>query len=242
MSDLQIALIAEGPTDYPIIKAALNAFMPRPFILNLLQPEPKRTEPSQPDMGSGWGGVLKWCNAYCELHDGLLDEHPLLELYDMVIIHLDVDVSTKRYSDYGPQITELSTQKSWGRLPCAQPYPPVSNTILALTQVLESWLLPMTRGSRTVLCLPAQSSGAWLAVATVPEDERMMRGDIECDLNTENKLSGAGGGVKKKFRIEKSEPAYTLHSPAITEHWAHVKAKCSQAGIFETDMLTATPP
>ena len=174
MSDLQIALIAEGPTDYPIIKAALNAFMPRPFILNLLQPEPMRSEPSQPDMGSGWGGVLKWCNAYCELHDGLLDEHPLLELYDMLIIHLDVDVSTKRYSDYGPQIADLSTQKSWGGLPCAQPTPPVSNTILALTQVLESWLLPMTRGSRTVLCLPAQSSGTWLAVATVPEDERMI--------------------------------------------------------------------
>lgn len=237
MSDLQIALVAEGATDYPIIKAALDAFMPRPFILKWLQPEPVLSE-----LGGGWGGVLKWCNAYRELHDGLIDEHPLLELYDMLIIHLDVDVSTKKYSDYGQQITNFAVENGWGALPCAQPCPPVSDTIRALTRVLESWLLPMTRGPRTVLCLPAQSSGTWLAVATVPEGERMMRGDIECDKSAENKLSGAGGGVKKKFRIDKSEPSYTAHSPAITARWAHVKEKCSQAAIFETDMVNATPP
>lgn len=237
MSDLRIALVAEGPTDYPVINAALCAFMTKPFILNWLQPDAVRSK-----LGGGWGGVLKWCNEYRVLHDGLIDDHPLLERHDILIIHLDVDVSTKNYSDYGQEIVNLAQQHGWAALPCVQPYPPVTDTVQALSRVLESWLSPMTRGPHTVFCLPAQSSGTWLAVATVPEGERIMRGQIECDISVENKLSGAGGGVKKKFRIDKSEPAYTTHSPTITEHWDHVKGKCTQAQVFETEMINATPP
>jgi len=56
MSDLRIALVAEGPTDYVILEAALKAFLGRDFVLIQLQPEA-----TQPEMGSGWCGVLKWC-------------------------------------------------------------------------------------------------------------------------------------------------------------------------------------
>lgn len=39
MSDLRIALVAEGPTDYEIIKAALRVILkPRTFIMTQLQP------------------------------------------------------------------------------------------------------------------------------------------------------------------------------------------------------------
>jgi hypothetical protein len=55
MSDLRIALVAEGPTDYVIIEAALKVFLPQPFILTQLQPEA-----TKPEIGGGWGGVLKW--------------------------------------------------------------------------------------------------------------------------------------------------------------------------------------
>jgi len=45
MSDLlRIALVAEGPTDYEIIHAALRAILPRPFVMTLLQPEATRPE------------------------------------------------------------------------------------------------------------------------------------------------------------------------------------------------------
>lgn len=52
MSDLRVALIAEGPTDVVVIEAALKALLPRSFVLAQLQPEPTR-----PKMGTGWGGV-----------------------------------------------------------------------------------------------------------------------------------------------------------------------------------------
>ena len=36
---LKIGLIAEGPTDFEVIQAALKAILPDPFIMTLLQPE-----------------------------------------------------------------------------------------------------------------------------------------------------------------------------------------------------------
>lgn len=42
MSELRIALIAEGPTDAVIIEAALKAILGRPFILQTIQPEATR--------------------------------------------------------------------------------------------------------------------------------------------------------------------------------------------------------
>ena len=39
MSDLRIALVAEGPTDYEVIQAALKSVLAKPFTMELLQPE-----------------------------------------------------------------------------------------------------------------------------------------------------------------------------------------------------------
>ena len=51
MSELRIALVAEGPTDAIVIEAALKALLPRPFVLTLVQPEETR-----PKLGAGWRG------------------------------------------------------------------------------------------------------------------------------------------------------------------------------------------
>jgi len=40
MSDIRIALVAEGPTDSAIIEAVLKKILATPFTLTLLQPEP----------------------------------------------------------------------------------------------------------------------------------------------------------------------------------------------------------
>ena len=93
---LRIALVAEGPTDQPLIEAALGAILPgQPFVLTQLQPEA-----TLPRMGAGWGGVLKWCHAAGARHTGPIDSDPTLELYDLLIIHLDLDVCDKQYADY----------------------------------------------------------------------------------------------------------------------------------------------
>ena len=61
MSDLRVALIAEGPTDAVVIGAALKALLPRSFTLTQLQPEP-----TLPKLGTGWGGVLRWCLEFAQ--------------------------------------------------------------------------------------------------------------------------------------------------------------------------------
>ncbi|UZQ55580.1 hypothetical protein OOK60_05775 [Trichothermofontia sichuanensis B231] len=49
MSELRIALVAEGPTDWEVIHAALKAVLPTPFVMTLLQPE------ATPGItGTGW--------------------------------------------------------------------------------------------------------------------------------------------------------------------------------------------
>lgn len=229
MSDLRIALVAEGPTDYVIIEATLKAILPGAFILTQLQPEA-----SLPEMGNGWGGVLKWCHATSQRHAGPVDQDPTLAGFDLVIIHLDVDVSTMNYDNLGPDIAVLAQQSDWALLPCAQQCPPVADTVNALSIVLQSWLGQATVGQHTVLCLPAQSSGTWLAAAFLPTHHALLA-NAECDTRVENGLAQ----LPKAIRVRKSIPHYRSKASEITQNWNAVKAVCSQALLFETEVQTA---
>lgn len=61
-SSLRIALVAEGRTEFEVVNAALTAILaPRSFVLVLVQPDATR-----PQLGAGWGGVLKWCHQAAE--------------------------------------------------------------------------------------------------------------------------------------------------------------------------------
>ncbi len=183
MSELSIALVAEGTTDYIIIEAVLRAILPNPFILTKLQPEA-----TNPQFGEGWGGVVKWCHAVSMRGQSSLDSDPLLEHFDFIIIHLDVDVCHSTYQDCGSRIAELSQQHHWAPLPCAQPCPPVTHSVHALQLVLRSWLSPTQAGTNTIFCLPAQSTGTWLAAALFTQQDPLLV-NAECDRNLENSLA-----------------------------------------------------
>lgn len=238
MSEPRIALVAEGPTDYEVIHAALKAILSDRFTLTLLQPEP-----TQPTMGGGWGGVLKWCDAAGQRHADTLDKDPTLEGFDLLVIHLDVDVAQAQYADCGLQVPTQAALKAWAALPCNTPCPPVAHTCARLEAVLSSWLNPTSAGAKTVLCLPAQSSGAWLAVATLPADHGLLLG-VECNVAVESRLSQ----LPMTQRIRKAVREYCTHAGQVTAHWARVKAHCSQAVVFEQAVravvrsATPTPP
>ena len=222
-NDLRIALVAEGVTDLIVIEAALNAILDRPFILTQLQPEPTR-----PDLGAGWGGVLKWSMETAKRVSGCLDDDPPLSGFDVLIIHLDVDVAGFRYANLGAPGAELIQHSNIAELPCKQPCPPVSDSVNALQQVLLSWLSPVTTGNRTIVCLPAQSSGTWLAAALLPESHSPLAG-AECNPAVEDGLAL----LPKKVRIKKNQRDYRAHADAITAQWGKVKTICSQALVFE---------
>lgn len=227
MSDLRIALVAEGSTDYELIKAALRAVLSRAFVLTLLQPEATRST-----LGSGWGGVLKWCHATSQRKHGVLETDPTLADFDLIIIHLDVDVAQQKYADCGFGVDAMAKQWGWGALPCDCPCPPITATCTGLSTVLSSWLYPASAGKKTVFCLPAQSTGSWLAVAVLPPDHKLLAA-VECNAALEGHLAQ----LPKKDRIKKSIPAYRQHADAIRAKWGTVKQLCSQAQHFEEAVL-----
>lgn len=228
MSDLRIALVAEGSTDRIIIEAALAAVLgARSFILTQLQPEA-----TLPELGTGWGGVMKWCHASGRRHTGSLDDDPSLQQFDLLILQLDVDVAGFRYEDYGSEVGELAQAGNWPPLPCAAPCPPPTSSIQQLRRVMAGWLGRVQAGRKTVICMPAQSSGTWLAAAVLSEGHKLLNG-IECNTGVESGLAI----LPKTQRIRKNKREYFAAAGEITSRWGMVKARCSQAIVFENDVL-----
>ncbi len=226
---LRIALVAEGPTDYELIHAALLAVLPQPFHMTLLHPEVTR-----PRFGGGWGGVLKWCHDTSLRHTGPLSQDPTLSLFDLIILHVDADVATSAYTDYGSDLAALAQGSGWRALPCAQPCPPAADTCAALAQVLSGWLGSVVADARTVFCIPAQSTGAWLACAVLPPESPWLQG-AECRLELENQLAI----LPKGQRIRKNPSDYRKHAVKLTSNWAAVKNICLQAAVFELAVISA---
>jgi len=119
MSDLRVALVAEGPTDAVVIEAALKALLPEPFVLTQLQPEATR-----PKLGTGWGGVLRWCREFAARGHASLEEDPTLPGFDLFVLHLDADVAEMRYDDVCSEIAAAAKEHGWPALPCRVPCPP----------------------------------------------------------------------------------------------------------------------
>ena len=227
MSDLRIALVAEGPTDYEVIQAALKSLLAKPFTMVQLQPEA-----TQRIMGTGWCGVLKWCQAAHQRHHGSIDTDPTLVGFDLIIIHLDVDVARQQYGDCGEPLAAIAQDSNWGSLPCKQLCPPVSDTVDLLGEVIKSWLGQVTPGDRTLFCLPAQSSDTWLAAAVLHSSHPLLA-NAECELNLESRLKQ----LPKAQRIKKTKTDYQKHAAHITQKWLQVKQICTQAEDFERLVL-----
>ena len=224
MSEWRIALVAEGLTDFIVIEAALKAILPEPFILTLLQPEATR-----PDLGGGWGGVLKWCREFQSRGAATLESDPTLARFDLFIIHLDADVAGKSYADLA-----VTARADWGHLPCQRECPPPDNTVEALRAVLCSWLGNVQPTHTTVLCMPAQSTEAWLAAGVYPENATLLA-DVECTATMESRL----GSLPKRTRIKKSGREYRTHVRTLVGNWASVREICSQADVFHCSVLNA---
>jgi len=228
MSDLlRIALVAEGPTDYVIIDAALRAILPCSFTLNLLQPEVTR-----PIIGNGWPGVLKWCHDTRLRCTAMNGTDYTLDGFDLLIIHLDLDVAGMSYADCGAEIEAMACDWHWAVVPCQLPCPPVSATRDQIEAVLKSWLGEHSPTRRTLYCLPAQSSGTWLAAAILPSEHALLI-RAECDTSVERRLEL----LPKKERVKKKVMEYRKHAPSITSQWGQVKQVCTQAERFEQTVL-----
>ncbi|HUX42193.1 MAG TPA: hypothetical protein VMV83_13585 [Rectinemataceae bacterium] len=231
MSEPRIALVAEGPTDYEVINAAMRAILRRPFVLTMLQPEATR-----PEFGNGWGGVLKWCRQAGESGYDSLDSYPPLAGFDAVVIHIDADVASRRYSDCGPYVEDLAIRNGWQTLPFAEPCPPPLPAVERLELSIAGWLGSARAGRKAVFCVPSKSTGAWLAAAYLPPGHLLLA-DAECDLNLEAQLSY----LPLDQKIKKTTAVYRGKAPLVTSKWNHVKSTCSLAERFEASLRAHVP-
>ena len=221
MSELRVALVAEGDTDRVLIEAALRAILLVPFILVQLQPEV-----TYPDFGGGWCGVFKWCRAFAASGVARLEDDPRLLGFDIFIIHLDADVANKSYADGGGRLLEAAI--AMPALPCFRPCPPPSDTVCDLQTRLLGWMEMRTIGPRTVLCIPSKCSEAWLTAAIVPQGDPLHT-NLECRQDLVDRFRQ----LPKARRIRKSVRDYQTHAPTVTDRWPQVRQCCTQAQLFQ---------
>lgn len=224
MSEPRIALVAEGPTDRIVIEAALKAILARPFVLTQLQPEATR-----PAMGTGWGGVFKWCQQFRQRGATRIEADATLSGFDLVIVHLDADVADKTYADCGEAVAQAAACLL--PLPCALPCPPPGDTVAALEAVLLNWLgmasaLPAT-GAKSLFCIPSKASESWLAAAVLPPGHTLLTG-LECRSDLETRL----GALPKTQKIRKTQRDYQGRASLVTSNWTMVTTQCQQAAAF----------
>ena len=226
MSDLRVALVAEGPTDAVVIEAALKAMLPRPFVLTQLQPEPTR-----PKMGTGWGGVLRWCADFAMRGHARFEDDPTLPGFDLFVIHADADVAEAAYTDVSDEVASLATARGWPVLPNRVPCPPASGSADAVRGCLLSWTGLGAPGPKTVLCVPSKAIDAWLVAAAFDDGHALLTG-LEGNLDVEGQL----GVLPKAQRIEKTRRKYVAREKKVTEGWPVVRQRCTQAERFSTDV------
>ena len=232
MSELRVALVAEGPTDAVIIEAALKALLPRPFVLTLLQPEA-----TNPQIGTGWGGVLRWCDAFAERAGSSFEGDPLMEGFDMFVLHVDADVAELAYANVSEDIAERAEAQGWPKLPQRAQCPPASASADIVRGCVLAWTGLNAFGPKTVLCVPSKAVEAWLAAGVLAMPHALHRG-IECNFNLEKQLAALG----KKTGIKKTRREYQQRESQIRDSWPVVRALCTQAERFSVDVHQALQP
>ncbi|MDJ0837357.1 MAG: hypothetical protein QNK37_12635 [Acidobacteriota bacterium] len=234
MSDLRIALIAEGVTDQIVIEAALKAILKdKTFVLTLLQPEETDALGGHSRTGGGWGGVYRWC-----LQRQAMSPTPcavsMLQGFDLVIFHLDADVARARYSEAG------ITDRPIDDLPCELPCPPALDTVYALRKVIIDWPGMRTVTRPPVYCIPSQSTETWMAAAMFPQERTP---NLECREDLLLRLAQCPREIRlirfKQGKPKKQKRRFEEHATTLTRYWEAVKATCTTADLFEEDVTLA---
>jgi hypothetical protein len=185
-------------------------------------------------LGTGWGGVLRWCLEFASRGYSSLEEDPMLPGFDLFILHLDADVAESNYENASPEIAVTARQRDWPRLPCPFACPPPAGSADAVRDRLLAWAGLQESGSKTVLCVPSKAIDAWLASAVLDHRHKLLNG-LERNLNLEAQL----GVLPKAERLKKTQRDYRAHQTKITNAWAIVRQRCTQAERFSIDVSVA---
>lgn len=226
---MRLGLVAEGPTDRIVIEAAVRAILAdRRFVLTQLQPEQSA---AFGPLGTGWAGVLRWCEQSAARGKGRLHDDALaFAVQDILILHLDADVAGVTYES-----ANVTKGRKHGALPCAHPCPPPRATTDALRSVLLTWCGVKAVPAGVVLCVPSKSIEAWVVQALFPNDKVAVGGGLECYDQPEARF----GTQPKKSRIAKTRRDYQARAADLTAAWGRVRTSLTEAARFEEELKTA---
>jgi hypothetical protein len=231
---VRISLIAEGITDYVVLKAAIEVILQaRPFDLKLLQPDASvafTRQGAAGTLGGGWPGVLKWMMASVN-RAGRLSSDPLFLNTDLLILHLDADVASLT-----PALNnDRSINGLVSDLPCEQDCPPPSDTTNRLRAVMLKWVGEDATPSKTVFCTPSKSTEAWVVTLFFLTDKELIKKGFECHPNPAKRLSVQP--IANRF--DKSEKDYTARHQNFKVGWNWLTTNLSEAKRFQDEFAAA---
>lgn len=243
---LRIGIVAEGVTDVVVIDSIVSLLASnakKDYVLSHIQPEFDAID-NQWSPG-GWGNVYRWCSEKTDLF-GSIDLNPFLSNFDILIIHLDIDVCQKKYSDYeiSPADDDLTLpiSVSCSKTSCSYSFPCLM--VDYTEKLLLSWCKTTQIPPNIIFCLPSKSMEAWI-VASLPAQEpffnaktanrakKQMMANLECTLEPDKYFSR----MKKEGRLEKKEQKYKEYSSVFSANWSVVKNHCYMAKKFEDDIV-----
>lgn len=212
------SVVAEGKTDFIVIKAALGSMCQYDAVVMMIQPEYSAS--FDKSLGEGWTGVRNWCEQCRDDYGGLgerLAQAPLVNTTALVI-HVDADIAGHE------------------KIACERPCPPASDTVDALRETVLGWGGEQEVPPAAVLCIPSKSTEAWVLAALYPDD-KLVGPDLECRRDPAASLKQR---PEKLVRGEhKMLDAYRDVAERMTEGWRHVRKVCTQAARFASDFADA---
>lgn len=223
MSEINVAVVCEGETDFEILEAILASVWPsidpageHVMTLIKLQPEGDGSSGNAGAHGGGWRGVCNWCRTARDFGGlaGLIS----LRQFKVLIILVDGEVAEE------------------SSVACNQPCPPASASIDALRAfILQNWLneappLP----PELVFCIPAQETELWVWSALFPEEVAAQR-HPECLRKPSNRLNRR----ELCTRIPKTIAAYRNIKPRVADAWPQVVQMIPEAGRFDLALRQA---
>jgi len=225
----EVRVVCEGPTDFPVVAAALDAHLQREYLLKQIQPESSLYGGAAGLYGGGWKGVRGWCRSVKEA--GGFEAVRALPKHGLLVIHVDADIAGDAEIDVD------------------QPCPPPMATVKALKRVVLDWLGLNEIPERVVLCIPSKSTEAWLLRAFFPDDPAAVSCSlvgpqdacVECIPDpAHDLLNRTPRFVRMKDKVlKKNRKEYEACQNRLSKVWHDVVANCASAEWFDQQLRRA---
>lgn len=208
MSDARIAaLVCEGHTDVPILRATIQTLWPSVEEVRCLQPELDEVERAKGP--AGWTQVQSWCERNAAALEEVLDPD-LGDPIDLLVVAIDVDIAI--HAGIADPPREVGAYES-----------------TRLRRTIEGWLKAGNRRrlpAAVVISTPVMAIEAWVIAALYPRER-----------SPEQISDGADWLVRKEKLLRsprdrkpwKDLRLYKKFAPQVARRLSHVRKVCPEA-------------